>query len=381
MAEWKKRFWQNTGSSYISMALRLGMGVFMFRMMFQGFDGEHLGFWYLLWSLFGYGLLLDFGFGFTAQKAVAEKSATGDLQGLNRLLATIFWTFVMIAIGIMVVFGLLSGPFIHFVLEKKEALSAVAHRDYTLAYLVFFGGIGIMFPLGLFPEILRGRQRIDLANWVNVGTTVINFAGLYTGFKLGWSFPVMMAISVVTSVLPNIVAMFMAFRVLPGLSLKPSFFEWRAVRSQMSFSLAAYIIAFSNLLMSKTDQLVLSMTIGAFAIAIYQAGYKMGEMLETFAVQLQSALSPAAADLGARRDRAGLVELYQRSSRLTLLLITPMYALSAAYLDPLIRLLTGMKEVTSETFWVGQFLLLAIYSSQITNSCSKRILMMSGHEK
>lgn len=30
---------------------------------------------------------------------------------------------------------------------------------------------------------------------------------------------------------------------------------------------------------------------------------------------------------------------------------------------------------------VGQVLLLAVYSSQITNSCSKRILMMCGYEK
>lgn len=70
-----------------------------------------------------------------------------------------------------------------------------------------------------------------------------------------------------------------------------------------------------------------------------------------------------------------------RSSRLTFLLVTPCYVLTACYLDVLIRLLTGLEDLPSETFWVGQALIFAIYSSQLTNSCSTRILMMCGHEK
>ncbi|MDB6077845.1 MAG: hypothetical protein JWO82_1592 [Akkermansiaceae bacterium] len=358
------------------MVLRLVLGLVLFRTMYQTFNEAQFGFWSLLWSLFGYGLLLDFGFGFTAQKAVAEKTATRDMEGLNGLLATIFWTFVAMAVLIVVVFSLINGVFL-----TKVGVLPANHDTFRNAYLIFFAGIAVMFPLGLFPEILRGRQRVDLANWVGVGSTLVNFAGLFTGLKLGWSYPVLMGISVGTSIIPNLAAMLMAFRLIPGLRLWPSLFNWRSVKLQLSFSMAAYLIAFSNLLMSKTDQLVLSMTVGVSAVAIYQAGYKMGEMLELFSVQLQSALSPAAASLGARGDRDGLVELLLRSSRLTFILVTPCYALTAVYLDGLIRLLTGMKVVPDETFWVGQALILAIYSSQITNSCSKRVLMMSGHER
>jgi O-antigen/teichoic acid export membrane protein len=66
---------------------------------------------------------------------------------------------------------------------------------------------------------------------------------------------------------------------------------------------------------------------------------------------------------------------------LSFLVVTPAYLLSAVYLEPLIHLLTGMKTVPRETWWIGQALLLAIYSSQITNSCAKRVLMMCGEEK
>lgn len=149
----------------------------------------------------------------------------------------------------------------------------------------------------------------------------------------------------------------------------------------MGFSIVAYLVTFSNMLMAKSDQLVISLTLGVAFVAIYQAGFKMGEMLGMFSVQLQQALSPAAASMHARGDDSGLRNLLLRSSRLTFLLVTPCYLLSAVYLDPLIRVLTGMESVPRNTWWIGQALLFGIYSSQLTNGCSKRVLMMSGEEK
>ncbi|MGE9294533.1 MAG: oligosaccharide flippase family protein, partial [Puniceicoccales bacterium] len=241
--------------------------------------------------------------------------------------------------------------------------------------------MALMFPLGLFPEILRGLQRVDLANWVGVATTVLHFSAIVTALALDWPFEIIMAISVASSLVPNLFAVVFVVRKLPGLSLSPRLFEWASVKAQIGFSMAAYLITFSNLLMAKSDQLVIGLTIGVAAVTIYQAGYKMGEMLNLFSVQLQAALSPAAAHLRASGDDEGLRELLLRGSRLTFLVITPAYVLSAAYLEALIRLLTGLEKVPSDAYWVGQALLLAVYSSQLTNSCTKRVLMMCGHEK
>jgi O-antigen/teichoic acid export membrane protein len=376
MEEWQKRFWRTTASGYLGVVTRIVLGLILFRTMFQQFSGAQFGFWSLLWSLFGYGILLDFGFGFTAQKAVAEKMATGDIAGLSKLLATILWTFIGMAVLLLVVFLAMRDPFM-----ARMGVLPADHEEFGKAYVVFFIGLAIMFPLGLFPEILRGLQRIDLANWTFSFTTVVNFVLLFWGLKAHWSLASLMCVSVGTSILPNTVAAYFALRRLPGISLSPKWFEWRAVRAQMGFSITAYLITFSNMLMSKSDQLVISLTLGVAFVAIYQAGFKMGEMLGMFSVQLQQVLSPAAAAMHARGDESGLRNLLLRSSRLSFLLVTPAYLLSAVYLEPLIRLLTGMESVPRETWWIGQALLLAIYSSQITNSCSKRVLMMCGEEK
>ena len=376
MAEWQRRFWSTTASGYISFVTRMLLGLVLFRLMFQNFTDAEFGFWALLWSLFGYGILLDFGFGFTAQKAVAEKTATGDIAGLSRLLATIFWTFIGMAMVLLVVFLLIREPFL-----SRMGILAEDRGEFGKAYVVFFIGLAVMFPLGLFPEILRGLQRIDIANWVGTFSTVLNFGFLYWGLTAGWSLSILMGISVATSALPNLIAAGIAIRHLPGISLLPKYFNWRTVRAQMGFSIAAYLITFSNMLMAKSDQLVISLTIGVAMVAVYQAGFKMSEMLGLFSVQLQQVLSPAAAAMHALGDQSGLRKLLLSSSRLTFFLVTPCYLLSAVYLEPLIRLLTGMESIPRETWWVGQALLFAVFSAQLTSACSKRVLMMCGEER
>ena len=375
MAEWQRRFWSTTASGYLGVVTRLLLGLVLFRTMFQQFSHAQFGFWTLLWSLFGYGILLDFGFGFTAQRTVAEKTAIGDIAGLSKLLATILWTFIGMAVLLLVVFLSIREPFL-------ARMGVAAQREeFGQAYSVFFIGLAIVFPVGLFPEVLRGLQRIDLANWVGILNTFLNFVLLYWGLTAHWSLPVLMSISVSTSILPNFIAAIFAVRRLPGISFSPRLFEWRAVRAQMGFSITAYVITFSNILLSKSDQLVISLTLGVAWVAVYQAGFKMGEMLGIFSSQLQQVLSPAAAALHACGDDSGLRHLLLRSSRLTFLLVTPCYLLSAVYLEPLIGLLTGMPSVPTSTWWIGQALLLTIYSSQLTSGCSKPVLMMCGEER
>ncbi len=374
--DWQRHFWRNTGTNYLRTILRLGSGLILFRLTFQYLSTEEFGFYSLLWSLFGYTILLDFGLGFTAQKAVAEHSANGKTDQLNQLLATIFWSFAVAGTVFMSVFLAGRPLFLEWTHVSPEHWATFGH-----AYIIFFCAMGVAFPMGIFPEMLRGLQRIDLANWLTIGSTVINLGLLSWALLHGWSLPAIVAISVLTTIAPSASAWFMVRPRIPGISLHPRHYRFSAVKGVLSFSIVAYLITFTNLIMSRTDQAVISFSIGIGFIAIYQAGYKVSEMFGMFSVQMQDALTPAAAQMNIQKDTAGLRDLLIKSSSLTILLTTPLFALCAAYLTPLVKILTGLEELPYETYLVGQALLLATYSSLITNSCSKRILMMCGWER
>lgn len=374
--EWKQRYLRNTLSSYLRVIIRLLTGLVLFRLLYAGLDKEEFGCWSLLWSLFGYGVLLDFGFGFTAQKTVAEQTAQGDYDRLSRLSATIFWTFVALAALAGTVLLVLREPFLAAVQTPDGRMD-----EFKLAGGIFFAGLAISFPLGLFAEMLRGLQRIDLANYCQTAGVLINFGGILLGLQLGWPFAALVGIGVATVVLPGLVSAWLVFRLIPKLSISPRLFDWRELRPQLGFSMSAYLITFSNLIMARSDQLVIGLVIGVAGVTIYQAAYKVAEMFSLFTVQLQDALSPAAASLRASNRLDEIRELLVRSSRLTFLVTTPLYALCVVYLEELIRLLTGLETVDETIQAAGYILLLATYSSQLTNSCGKRILMMCGHEK
>src|SRR5688500_18892906 len=103
--ELKNHIYRNSLSNYVFLVVRLGLGVVLFRLLYKGLSPQEFGFWALLWSVFGYGILLDFGFGFTAQKRVAELSARADWDQLSRVLSTIFFSYVGIA-ALLVLIGL-----------------------------------------------------------------------------------------------------------------------------------------------------------------------------------------------------------------------------------------------------------------------------------
>jgi O-antigen/teichoic acid export membrane protein len=148
----------------------------------------------------------------------------------------------------------------------------------------------------------------------------------------------------------------------------------------MRFSIFAYITTLTTVILTRTDQLVLSTMLAVSAVAIYQAAAKVAEMFTSFALQIPDTLSPAAAHLHASGDKDFLRDLLVNGTRFSVMLATPMYLVCAFYMDQLLRILTDQSP-NPQSFWAGQVLLFWGYTTILTQSVSKRIFMMTGHER
>lgn len=373
---WKFNLWRNAATNYLRVGLRMVTGLVMFRLLFQHFSEEQFGYWSLLWSVFGVSVLLDFGMGSAAQRETAYCTAKQDWETLSRLMSTMVWTFALIGCLILLICFVVEPFFlgaIHVSPENKASFSR--------AYWIFFGSLAISFPLGLFPEMLAGSQRLDLVNWTMIGSYVINVALIYAGIIQGWTLETFVLIGVATSLGPNLVALFWVRRLIPGLRLSPSLYHFGSVKGVLSFSVIAYVITLTNIIITKTDQAVISVCLGVALVSVYQAGFKVADVYSVATQQMQRALSPAAAHLRATGDHSGLTELLIKTTRLTMLVAIPGYALGMAYLEPMVCLVTGLEAIGLTTFFVAHFLLLSTCSFLLTSSCSKQILVMSGWEK
>lgn len=372
----KRNIWRNTFSNYVCIAVRLVTGVIVFRLLFQSLSREEFGFWAVLWSVFGYGILLDFGFGFTAQKRVAELSVHQNWEHLSRVLSTILCSYAAIAI-LMILFGVLAaGPILALFPVSPENRTSF---EEVLRY--FLCGLGVAFPLGLFPEILRGQQRISLANYIFCVGMIVNFALTALALHQGWGLKALLLIALWCTFVPDLACGFFAMRKMPEVRLSPRYFSKAIIGQTMSFSIYAYLITLGGIVLTKTNQLIIGSTLALSAVAIYQAGAKIAEMFTGISHQLPDTFSPAAAHLHAKGDRPVLQKLLADGIRFSVMLATPLYVICVFNMNALLALLTGDRDPKPESYWAAQVLLLWGYILVVTQSVPKRVFMMCGHEK
>lgn len=367
--------WRTSVSSYARTLLRVGLGLITFRLIYRALPAEDFGFWAVLWSVFGFGALADFGLGFATQKRVAELSARGEWKELSRVLSTVLVTFI--GIGVCVALAAWFG---------KDALLAVLkvspenEARYRGVMLTFFIGMACGFPLGIFPEILRGMQRVGTVNSVACIGLTLNFIGIYTAIQSGWSLDTLLIVALVTTLLPDLICGIIALRSLPELRLRFSAFSRATVTETMRFSLIAYLITATNLVLGKTDQMILGTCLSLASVAIYVAGSKVAEIFALFTRQIHEALSPAAARLNAMCDKDSLRTLLVDGTRISLLIAVPLYVLFAMRLPVFVQVLTGAT-VSAESWWTGQILLAWFLTTIATHATTKRIFVMTGHER
>ena len=375
-AEVKRNIVRNTISNYVRTVVAMAVGLLTFRLIYQTLSKEEFGFWALLWSVFGYGILLDFGFGFAAQKRVAELSVKENWTELSRVLSTILFFYFGVAavLGLTVLLGS------HTIIGWFK-VSVENAESFRKLLVVFFIGIGLAFPMGIFPEILRGQQRIRLANYIITSFLLLRLALIGAAVHYHWSFMAIMLIALGTSLLPDFVAMPLALRKMPEVKLRPSLFSKSAIGETATFSVFAYLTTATNLVLGKSDQLVLGASLGVSAVALYQAGAKVAEVFRDFTKQMQDTISPAAAHLHASGNHDELRHLLINTTRWAMIIATPLYLLCAFHLEDLLKLLTGDKLISRETWLTGQVLLFWYYASIPTHSVFQRIYMMTGHER
>jgi len=372
----KKNVVHSTISGYVRIVVRMVLGLVTFRLLYQGLNAEQFGFWSLLWAIFGYGILMDFGFGYAAQKRVAELSAKKDWEQLSRVLSSIVGFYCLAALAAVTLGIVCSGPLVD--LFKVSA----ANRDsFRMVLIIFLSGIGLAFPLGVFPEILQGQQRLVLANNLSLATTVANFFCVVAVFKFKLGFVALVGLALACVVVPYLIAARLALRHMPDVRLSPALFSKQALLHTGKFSIFAYLNMLGNVLRNKADQPVISSILGVAAVTPYQAGSKIGDMFGQLTKQIADVLSPTAAHLHAKGDTAALRQMLIGGMRFSILGATPLYILSAAYMEGLIRLLTGAKQPTAEMLWVGQLLLFWYYSLVMTHWVFKRMFLMAGQER
>lgn len=367
---------RNVVSNYVALVFMAVRGLVVFRLLYGFLSSEEFGYWALLWSIFGYGVLLDFGFGVTVQKNVAQLTALKRWDELNEVLSTILVLYCGIGC-VLVGIGFAATD----IWSQWVEISPGNQERFGTIFTIFLTAMGLIFPLSVFQEVLRGQQRIALHNWLVVGSAAVGMGMMFVAVWLEWAFMAIVLIALAQTLVPPLLSIGFAFRYTPTLRISASLFSRSMVGEAMKFSFVAYFIMVSYMIMTKTDLIVIGTMLTVQAAAQYQVGWKLADSYSMLIRQVSRVMQPAAAHLYAKKDHSAISELLVGGIRFSGLLATPTYLITAFYMPLLIELLTGQSDPAPAATLVAHLLVLWSFSFVLTHNVYKTVAVMGGHER
>jgi O-antigen/teichoic acid export membrane protein len=367
---------QSTVSNYVFLFVRLVVGLLLTRVLFQGLSRQEYGFWVLTWSVFGYALVLDFGFGSAVQKYASQATVHGEWNDFVRRFNTVFAVYC--AMGLVVALTTFASlPLLPLILHLEASDSQVANFRWT--FLLFGLGRAALFPFSVFAEVLTGLQRIHHRNLFLAASTVVTALLLGTAVHFRAGLVPMVLVSFTVESLAILAMAAYVKNAIPEFRLAPGLFDRRLFRSIVSFSVFAYLTTLSHLVILQTDELVITVFLSLSLVGVYHVVWRVSNLYQQISTQLLDGLGPVAAVLFQSQEHEALKRTLLQSGRAVGTLGTMFFVPLVVYLKPLLKIWLDLENQAA--YEAGLLLLAATYMAVLFKGTAARILLMCGAEK
>jgi len=340
--QWGERLWANAVSGWALVALRLVTGLIGFRVVWGHLNGAELGFWYLLWSLAGVGVMIDLGMGVTAMRAAVRHGSDHDDTALNRVVATCFWSIALLG----AVLTISAAVAYHAILASLHVLESDTIRR---SWFIFLCGLTLVFPLPVLPEVLRGYHRMALINTVAGVQSIAQVIFLVAACHHRAPLDILMAGSMIIMLAGGLAHLVITFRVVPGLSLSPAYWSWATIRDQLNFSVSAYVMGIARVAMDAAPAVLVGRIIGIPSVALLQAACKPAQLLTQFGRQVEASVQAGVGQLAENGSPGTGAHIGLRAGLVVIALVTPGIATAVVFPHLVVTALTGNAEVAHQT--------------------------------
>ena len=306
-------FFKNTVTNYFSMFVRLVQGVLVTRWLISYLGQAQYGLWVMLWSFFSYALLLDLGFGVAAQKVTATELYKKDIEKYNRTISSIFFSHVSMALLILP----LTFVGMYYIRELFH-LPADATDEYIYfcreALLLSGLAATIVFPLGVFPEILAGLQKLYLRNYIIIISKIVELAGVILIFAMGWGLFKLLAFVMLVMGTTQLAMLIGVFRSIPKFRIRLAF-DKAVFKGIFNFSASVYLISIGRMIWERGMFLLISIFCGLAAVGVFQLGSRVPMLIQQIAMPYVENISPISALLHSRKRNMHLAQILMRAIR------------------------------------------------------------------
>lgn len=277
---------------------------------------EQYGIFSLSLTLVSFLALLDAGISTALVRFVADRTALGDVAGVNLLVTASFILYFLL--GLLAVAGtaVVATYFVGDVFNLSSSGIAPARFAFLFAGIAFF----FTFMSKIFAAVILGLQRNDVTAVLKIAVTITTGTATLILVAAGFGVRSLLLLSAVVAALSLCVYALVARRLFPQLSLRTRTNK-AVLLSTLKFSGWISLANATAFLLFQFDRIILGMLKSVSLVTYYAVPGSVASYLYVATANLASITIAVATGLFARRQQDRVVQLYLRATRFILMFL------------------------------------------------------------
>ena len=367
---------KNTTTNYLVILVRLLQGVYVTRWMVNYLGDSQYGLWSVLWSFFAYAILVDFGFGISAQKCTSLELFKRDIRRYNAIVSMIFsfqWLMSLVMVAAIFVASFFLSDLFHVTDPDKLAYC-------RKCFFMFSLGTAAIFPLCIFAEIMVGLHKIYVKNYIDTVSRICELFGFLIVLKCGGGLFGVIVFDIILMGLERSFTGFCVSRFIPGFRLRFHIFDKDVFRQIFGFSSGTYFISIAKLLRNRMSEPLTSGYLGLAQAGILHFSSRLADMCNQAISQYNGNVRPISAQLFHRNKFAMLCTFVKKSMQwnmfMSCLIVIPAIFLTDEATRVLFDRANTDPEALREIHWLSILSLIGTMVGTVVTQIPHSVLLM-----
>lgn len=339
----KRRLVLNTLLNAVGTGWGFLISLLLTPFLLRALGKESYGVWILITSFSvasGYLSLLEFGFGSSIVKYVAEYNARREISQLNVIVSAGLYLFGGIGIFSAIALVIFGAFFLTRVFSIPADLVPTARLLlYILAIQILFE-----FPGLVFFAVLGGLQRFELLRAIEIARLGLYALLLVVLLSNGFGLVALGLTNLVITAGRTTLMATLSLRLLPQFKLASSLTR-RTLGNIAKYSGQIFVLRINAVVYDQMDKAIIGALLTSTLLTDYDIANKIQNLVLASITFTNSLMVPAASELNAMEDRVRLQTLFLKGTKYTLAICLPLAVAIMVLAEPLIRMWIGPKYV------------------------------------
>jgi len=276
-------------------------------------DKTEYGIWVIIGSVLGYMGLMDFGITGAISVIIAKNNTKDKEEHINIIINNAFLLQSLIGLFIILI-----GVIISFYFYDFFDIDNYSKDDAWIVFIMAVIGYGISFPSKSLKGLIKARQMISLAVWLEffmfISVTSLNLYFLHLQFGL-LALPLG---TIIIRLLSYPIYMFFAKRAYPKLKFSISYISLDYIKDIFNVSSIWFIGMIAAMVIYSTDTILIGKLLDISLVTIYTLTFRLSEVFREFIYSISLTLMPAIGQIMGMGDMDKARKIYLSSQPLIL---------------------------------------------------------------